>query len=414
MTSDDQIGGVASHARAGATTGLPLRLPEAPYLRSVRLSPTSARRALPPWATAISTDFDDTGEVEGVSDEFLAAVEAEVTPSDLMVVIHTSGTTAEPKGVVHTHGTVMRHGANVAGAFRRRPDDVVLCATPFFWVGGIGVTLNVALCIGHTVLCVEHFEPEAALDLIETEGATAVMMWPQLRDRMLQYAADHDRSSSFASLLATSGLGMSETCGHHTVLVLSPEHPVPGELLGSVGTPVPYVQHKIVDTETNDVVAPGSSGEICVRGYSVLDGLYKKERHEVFDDDGWYHTGDRGYFRGDVLFFEGRINTMIKTSGANVAPLEVESVLQTFAEIAQAIVIGVPDKERGELVGAVLIPATGREINVEDILERAAKELSSYKLPRRVLVLDRDAVPYLATGKPDLLTLKAMLSSPTM
>src|SRR5262249_53234932 len=114
---------------------------------------------------------------------------------------------------------------------------------------------------------------------------------------------------------------------------------------------------------------------------------------------GWYHTGDRGYFRDGYLFFTGRATEMIKTAGNNVSPREVEVALEAFPEIRLALVFGVPDDERGQVVVAGVAPTLGATIDVDDVRERVRKELSSYKVPRAIVVLADDEIPWLGSGK---------------
>jgi acyl-CoA synthetase (AMP-forming)/AMP-acid ligase II len=174
---------------------------------------------------------------------------------------------------------------------------------------------------------------------------------------------------------------------------------------------VPYVEHRVADPETNATLPEGEIGELCIRGYSVMNGLYKKERYETFDDDGWYHTGDKGYLRDGYLYYLGRLSEMIKTSGSNVAPREVEVLLETFPEVGLAVVLGLPDPDRGEVVGAVLIPAPGMVLDADDVLERLGKEVSSFKVPTKVLVLADEELPSLASGKPDKVNLRQRLAA---
>jgi acyl-CoA synthetase (AMP-forming)/AMP-acid ligase II len=141
-----------------------------------------------------------------------------------------------------------------------------------------------------------------------------------------------------------------------------------------------------------------------------MNGLYKRERHETFDEDGWYHTGDKGLIRDGYLYFHGRLSEMIKTAGSNVAPREVELLLESLPEVGSAVVVGLPDADRGEVVAAALVPATGASIDPIETLLRAGEELSNYKVPRRVLVLGEGEVPYLANGKPDRLTVRRLLA----
>ena len=406
----------------------PLRIPELPYLRHVRVSGGSDRL----WAKGLPLDFrlgagtggadtDSTdSDGDGISDEVFEAIEADVTPSDLMMTIFTSGTTSEPKAVVHTHGNFLRHGANLARFAGLTSESRRLCAMPFFWIGGVGLAVNMALSVGGAILCVEKFEPDAVLDLMEAEGATELGVWPQLGQRMQRYIVETGRDVSripaFAPPPTTdyglrhNSLGMTETMGPHSAAGPEVERVLPEEMRGSFGLLVPCVEHRVADPETNATLAEGEVGEICIRGYSVMSGLYKRERHETFDADGWYHTGDKGLIRDGYLYFHGRLSEMIKTSGSNVAPREVELLLESFPEVGLAVVVGLPDADRGEVVAAALVPAGGATIDPIETLRRAGDELSNYKVPRRVLVLGEADVPYLANGKPDRLTLRQLLA----
>jgi acyl-CoA synthetase (AMP-forming)/AMP-acid ligase II len=407
----------------------PLRIPSLPFLRHVRVSGASDR----PWAKTLSLDFRtvdgsdngsgngrDNGGDDAIDDEFFEAVEAQITPADLMITIFTSGTTSDPKGVVHTHGNFLRHGVNLARFAGLTAESRRLCAMPFFWIGGVGLTVNMALMVGSALLCVEKFEPEAVLDLMEAEGATELAVWPQLGQRMQHYIAESGRDVSkipaFAPPPTTdfelrhNSLGMTETMGPHSGPGPEADRVLPEEMRGSFGLLVPHVQHRIADPETNATLGDGEVGEVCIRGYSVMNGLYKRERHETFDDDGWYHTGDKGEIRDGYLYFYGRLSEMIKTSGSNVAPREVELALESFPEVGLAVVVGIPDAERGEAVAAALVPAPGTSIEAVETLRRVADELSNYKVPRRLLVLDDGDMPYLANGKPDRLTVRALLA----
>jgi acyl-CoA synthetase (AMP-forming)/AMP-acid ligase II len=415
----------------------PLRIAALPFLRHVCVSGPSDRL----WAKALPLDFrlgadaadanraatanpdganPANAEGEDISDELFEAVEAEVTPSDLMMTIFTSGTTSEPKGVVHTHGNFLRHGANLARFAGLTSESRRLCAMPFFWIGGVGLTLNFALAVGSAILCVEKFEPDAVLDLMEAEGATELAVWPQLGQRMQRYIAETGRDvSTIAAFeprpttdygLLHNSLGMTETMGPHSAPGPEAERILPEEMRGSFGMLVPCVEHRIADPETNATLDEGDVGEICIRGYSLMNGLYKRERHETFDDEGWYHTGDKGFIRDGYLYFLGRLSEMIKTSGSNVAPREVELLLESFPEVGLAVVVGLPDADRGEVVAAALVPTAGATIDPIETLRRAGDELSNYKVPRRVLVLGEGEMPYLANGKPDRLTVRELLT----
>jgi acyl-CoA synthetase (AMP-forming)/AMP-acid ligase II len=396
-------------AEAGAA---PQFLPELPYLRDVRVTTPTARTWAGHLDCSIEGDAFDTGLVDDV---LLERAEAEVVPADPMVIVHTSGSTSEPKGVVHTHGALIRHGANLARNFQTGldPDDRCFAGLPFFWVGGLSFILLRSLHRGSAVLCMARFDADGAIDLLEREHANRFLGYDTMMDAITSHpsSASHDLSAiaDFNGAIPRSGsplhhnsLGMTETCGPHTACPAGEfGQELPEELHGSFGRTVPHVQHKIVDPESGAPVADGVDGEICVRGYNVMDGMYKRERHDVFDDDGWYHTNDRGSWHHGCLFFKGRLSEMIKTAGANVSPREVEVALEQLPGVELAQVVGLPDEKRGELVAAVLVSTPDGALDIDEIVERLREAIASYKVPGRFAVTTHDDIPLLASTKID-------------
>jgi acyl-CoA synthetase (AMP-forming)/AMP-acid ligase II len=141
-----------------------------------------------------------------------------------------------------------------------------------------------------------------------------------------------------------------------------------------------------------------------------MAGYNKRERRETFDDDGWYHTGDRVYRNENDprMFYVGRTTDLIKAGGANVSPLEVEAVIGRFAEIAQCVVLGVDDPRRGEEVCAVIVAAT-TDVDIASLAARTREQLSAYKVPTRWVAATGDQIPTLASGKLDRRSLHAMI-----
>jgi acyl-CoA synthetase (AMP-forming)/AMP-acid ligase II len=178
-------------------------------------------------------------------------------------------------------------------------------------------------------------------------------------------------------------MGMTETGGPHTISF--PDYP--DELAGTLGPPMPGMEHKLVDIHTGREVAADEAGELLIRGDALMSGFVKRERDSCFDADGWYHTGDLCTFRQGHIFFLGRLDDTIKSSGANVSPREVEEALVALPGVAQAIVLGVPDEQRGGVVGAILIPAQGAQLDEAAIRRSLAKTLSVYKIPRVLMVM---------------------------
>jgi acyl-CoA synthetase (AMP-forming)/AMP-acid ligase II len=395
----------------------PLYLPSLPHLRRFLLWSGDGR----PW-----TD-DGLGEGLGGNppDTDLAAVvacmEADVAPSDEMLVTYTSGSTGEPKGVVHTHGGVIRHARNLASLSGMDESSRVWTPMPLCWVGGFAFTLVRTLSVGGCFLTQEVFEPGSALRTIAAERVTNVSAWPGIAKTLMEHPdfpgtdLDSVRAGSFYDALpadrrppdpglAVTSLGMSETCGPHTFWVASEEVTgSPEQYRGSFGHEVPGTSHRIIDPDTGEDLPDGEEGEVLVRGYSLMKGLYKREPHEVFDADGWYHTGDRGLFRDGWFFFTGRQTDLIKTRGSNVAPAEVEKALLAIEGVKLAYVVGVAHPDDGEQVVALVVPwadaaALPDPAGLQDILRR---DLSSYKVPRHVFILTDADVPWLVSQKVD-------------
>ena len=155
---------------------------------------------------------------------------------------------------------------------------------------------------------------------------------------------------------APNVLGMTETGGPHT----GPDDAyavLPESLRGTMGRSLPGMEHVVVDVDTGAELPTGEEGELLLRGAFLMDGFYKRERHETFTPDGWYATGDLGWFGADgYLRFSGRRTAMIKTGGSNVSPAEVETGVDGAAGCARGIRVRDPGGERGEDVAAVVVP----------------------------------------------------------
>jgi acyl-CoA synthetase (AMP-forming)/AMP-acid ligase II len=403
----------------------PLRLPSLPYLREVRVWEGDGRERA--WTSGGAAALEALADAApALDDAFLAEIEREVRPSDPMVVVYSSGSTAEPKGAIHTHGAVLRHAHNLNGFRDLIADDRIYSPMPFFWVGGFAFTLVSALHVGARLYCQDVFEPGRTLDLIEREHITMVAGWPHFGKAMSEHPsfAKRDLSSirggNLYDLLPeaarpkdpelrANSLGMTETCGPHTFERMDVE--LPEKLRGSFGRSVPGVTHKVVDPETGRTLGPGELGEICARGYSVMQGLYKVEREEAFDADGYYHTGDAGFFDAEGhLFFKGRLGEMIKTGGANVAPREIELLLAAMPEILSAHAVGVPHPTRGENVALAVVLREGAKLDAAALHARLSEQLSAYKLPRHTFFVSGAEVPMTDSGKLDRRRLRDALA----
>jgi acyl-CoA synthetase (AMP-forming)/AMP-acid ligase II len=398
------INGEDQHQRleqavAGLSTAThhPLFLPSLPYLRSIWVEGGGSRK----WAEQLPADDSHSLAPEEILDQ----AECEVHPADPLVVIYTSGTTSQPKGVLHGHGALVRHGENLRRLGAVVEGDRVYAGMPLFWVGGLSLMLGPTLHSGATLLMQQRFQPAGALKLIREERATVLVGWATVLQRIIDHPEFAEIDVSTLRLdprVRRGGLGMTETCGQHSWRR-------PGEDIASVGSAVPGVEHRVVDPGTNETATLRAKGEICVRGYCVCLGMVKTERHDVFDQDGWYHTGDGGWIdeRG-TLYFDGRLNDMIKTNGNNVAPAEIEAALMAHPAIQFASAFGLPHPAIGEEV-AMAVVCRETAIDVVELQDWMRQRVASYKVPTRVLVMSEGDVPLLASGKPDKVTLASMV-----
>ena len=371
----------------------------APYLRRIVLTGDSDRL----WATRF--DASDPAAPQDILD----AVEAEVSPADLAIMIHTSGSTADPKGVLHTHGTLVRQTSMWPDAIRAVTGSGagarILCAMPFFWIGGLLATTG-ALHDHVTLIVMPRLDAETALDLVESERATGIVGWPAFTQRMRDHPTFADRDLSSAPMLREGPLDIAMT----NVPDGFPVHRTMSETAGGFV----FTDMRIVDTEGKPIT-DDSVGELLVRGVGVMAGYNKRERAETFDEDGWYHTGDRVYRKdGDPrLFYVGRTSELIKAAGANVSPLEVESVIEGFTDVAQCVVVGLDDPVRGEEVCAVVVPADA-QLDVPSLAARARDQLSAYKVPTQWVLATSEQIPTLPSGKLNRKALRTLVADGTL
>jgi acyl-CoA synthetase (AMP-forming)/AMP-acid ligase II len=353
--------------REGASTEL--RMESAPYLRWI----VSSGASLP--ATILDMSFL-AARASTVSENLLVQLELEVHPSDQMIEIYTSGSMALPKGVKHNHGPVLFRTHYMRSMLRLERGKDVRAGLPMFWVGGLMMYLLPSWEIGARTVCTER-----------TSTNHRVAIGSVLAEEELKAAA---RGPLYW------GLGMSETLGPYAY----------GDVLRLPGyplcTPMDHIadrfEARVVDKEGNRV-DEGTPGEIQIRGYAVTPGLHKIERSQCFEPDGFYRTGDLALVEGTRILFVGRDGDMIKTAGSNVSPAEVEMELQQLEGVHSAYVVGLPDRERGQLVAAALVPREGVSLDVHEIEKKLRQRLSGYKVPKIYALITHEEVPMLASNK---------------
>ncbi|KUI22039.1 AMP-binding protein [Mycobacterium sp. IS-1496] len=374
-----------------------------------------------PHLRRVFVDRDPDGTVDA---GLLTAVEDDVDGSDPLTIVYTSGSTSAPKGVVHTHAALIEHQRNLNAIRGLTSDDRLFCNSPFCWIGGIAFSVLATLVAGATLVCSNAEDPSSTLDLLEATrptitngyvaGITALAAHPSLPHRDLTSL----RRGNLYPIMAPEArpadpdlrhhmLGMTET---GSVVLLHPDDgDQPEHRRGSFGVPAPGFDTRIVHPDTGAPVEAGEVGELCVRGPYVMQRYYKRTREECFDPDGWFHTGDLVRTDDDGLYyFLGRRGAMIKTAGANVSPVEVERAISRVTG-AQAHVVGLPDRDRGQVVAAAVVVDDPAVFDAEALRVALREELSAYKIPRHVTALTRDELPVLSSGKVDLPRLTEMI-----
>jgi acyl-coenzyme A synthetase/AMP-(fatty) acid ligase len=382
-----------------------LRCPSLPLLRRVYVW-----GAWPGWGRSAEELLEWR---PAAGDELLRAVEAQVTPADLCLVIYTSGSTAAPKGIVHAHGPIVRRPHIVRGQKMYEADDRLLQLGPFCWVGGV-LSLLWALEIGLCVVCPPDPKTETVVATIAREKPTRIQAQPgQIKllrahpgvaamDPATVRFLDGERGAD-GELIAedrfSRGLGMTETVAMHSLELWGEMAP---DKVGAFGRGAPDIERRIRDPETGDWLGPDREGELWVRGPGVLNGLYKEDRAEVFDADGFYPTGDRCRIDADgFLYFLGRSGEMIKTGGANVSPREVEAAIEAYPEVEEAGVFALPGEGHDQMVAAVVIVRPGTKLSPDDLRQRLRGEISAFKIPKLVFVETYEATPRTRSGKLD-------------
>jgi malonyl-CoA/methylmalonyl-CoA synthetase len=341
---------------------------------------------------------------------------AHKTPEELAAILYTSGTTGRSKGAMLTHGNLRSNALTLKAYWDWQPGDVLIHALPIFHVHGLFVASHGALLNGSKMIWFSRFDPKAVI--ARMREATVFMGVPTLYVRMLAEASlTREACAGMRLYLAGSAPLLPETfdewesrTGHRIVerygmsetvmLTSNPYHAADGERrAGTVGFALPGVGVR-VRSEKGEPCAAGEIGGIEVKGPNVFTGYWRlpEKTREEFTADGWFRTGDVGTFDPDgYLSIVGRAKDLIITGGYNVYPKEVESYLDALDGVAESAVIGVPDRDFGEAVAAVVVRRPGARLDEASIVAALKAQIAGFKVPRRVYVVDD--LPRNAMGK---------------
>jgi long-chain acyl-CoA synthetase len=336
--------------------------------------------------------------------------------NQVAVLIYTSGTTGLPKGVMLTHRNLLFSAKTTASLRSMTAEDVQYCVLPISHIVGISL-LTMTLMVGAVTRLVSKYNPAALAKALAEEGVTLLNGVPATYQRLLEHkqitglpklergalrlmsvaGAPLDlelkaRVEKELGLPLSNAFGITE-CSPG-ISGVRPEAPRSDN---SVGTLVSGVEARIVGVN-GAMAANGAIGELHVRGPNVMRGYYRAPdlTAKAIDPDGWFSTGDLARFEGEALFIVGRTKEMIIRSGFNVYPAEIEAVLSTHSAVVQCAVVGRPVEGNEEVVAFVQL-LKGSEATAQDLMAHVAPQLTSYKRPSEIILLD--ALPATSTGK---------------
>jgi acyl-CoA synthetase (AMP-forming)/AMP-acid ligase II len=363
------------------------------------------------------------GEGEGAT-PFASLLTAGDTPpevdfdpaNDLVALPYSSGTTGLPKGVMLTHRNLVANLSQGTTALLADEGERLIAVLPFFHIYGLVVLMAAALSRGSTLVTMPRFDLEQFLGLLQDQRITQAYVAPPIVLALAKHPLvdKYDLSSlqsvfSGAAPLDASleracnerlgcavmqGWGLTET----SPVVTTNFNTVEGSQPGSVGVPLPNTEMRVVDPATGADVSRGETGELLVRGPQVMKGYLNapEATAAMLDPDGWLHTGDLGTIdEQGYVYIVDRVKELIKYKGLQVAPAELEAVLLTHPEVADAAVVRFPDEEAGEVPKAFVV-ARG-QVDPEELMAFVAERVAPHKKVRRVEFVDE--IPKAASGK---------------
>ncbi|KAJ7945729.1 4-coumarate:CoA ligase-like protein [Quillaja saponaria] len=351
-------------------------------------------------------------------------VRVEVSQSDSAVILYSSGTTGRVKGVLLTHRNLI---ALIAGIYHQQhaydldgnhSDSVSLFILPLFHVFGFFMLIQ-AVSMGETLVLMERFDFQAMLRAVEKYKVTDMPVSPPLIVALAKSELVHKYdlsslqflgcggaplgkevaesfSAKYPKVEIVQGYGLTES-GGAAARTLGPEE---SKQHGSVGRLAENMEAKIVDPSTGEALPPGQRGELWLRGPTIMKGYVGNDKAtaETLDSEGWLKTGDLCYFDSDgCLYIVDRLKELIKYKAYQVPPAELEHLLQTNPEIADAAVIPYPDEYAGEIPMAYVVRKTGSNITAAQIIDFVAKQVAPYKKIRQVDFIS--SIPKSPAGK---------------
>jgi len=359
---------------------------------------------------------------EGNSEEPPVEVEEDCP----FLVMITSGTTSFPKGCLVSHRTYSLHCINNAIEKGLGVHDIALLSSPIYFSHGRSFTIGI-LFFGGTIILHSRFDPVEVLRTVERDKVTYLGAVPTMCERLLQVVETQKFDTSTLRCLSITGgrvhlptlEGLRRHITHNIYrtyastdsgqMAIAKPKDIDTKPL-SAGRPVWCAELRIVD-ESVSPLPVGEVGEIICRSPLASQGYYKDANAtQLSFRNGWYHTGDLGYFdKEGYLYVAGRRKDMIKSGGISIYPLEIEEVLYSHPDVLEAAVIGSPDSEWGELTKAVVVLKEGSGTQGQELIQFCKDRLASYKVPKSVNLVS--ALPHTNLGKVDKQKLKEVIGA---
>ena len=390
-----------------------------PMLRYVSLmgAPPAGLLEQEGWRPTLMREMTTGGAQIG--EEALRERQSLVTPQDPAQILYTSGTTGFPKGAIQSHRGIVNNGMGFAQCWGIRRDDHYCTTMPFFHAGASVLGVLAALYAGSTLHPLIAFDPLKTLQIISAERCATSGGVPTMLLAMMQHPdfAKYDLSSLRTVVSGGSPVPVylmeqvKERMGADVAIVFGQTEASAAITLtrqddtfalksATVGVPLPHVEVKIINPATGEIVPCGERGELCCRGYLVMQGYYQmpEKTAQTIDSDGWLHTGDlatmdaRGYVN-----IVGRLKEMVIRGGENIFPREVEEFLIRHPRVADVQILGVPDKFFGEEMLAVVRPKEGEQLTEQELRDFCKEQISHQKIPRYFQFVD--SYPMTASGK---------------
>jgi len=348
-----------------------------------------------------------------------------ISEEDESLYLYTSGTTGKPKGVILTYDHHTYFPESMKAMQSVSDQDVQAAVLPMSHISG-PIVLNLLVDVGHTLVIIDEIRPKKILETIQRNKINNFHAVPPIFKMILNLPSRdrYDLSSlrfiammgtvvpeelmeewveEYPHCMARQGYGATETS---PLLTLTHEDDAPRKM-ASAGRVCPRAEIKIVDKDGGELPT-GQVGEIIARGPQIMKGYFKNPKATAQKiKDGWFYTGDLGRFDEDgYLYILGRADDMIITGGMNVYPSELENILIAHEKVAEAAVVGMPDRERGQALKAVVVPKVGEEISKRELMKFCRGRIANFKLPKDIEF--RDSLPRSRTGKVAKRELKAV------